>query len=79
MTDVLTDAVIFYRDELAKRLDISLERLTFDILQDGQMVLFNLLIDGKDLTPEQNQIAIEWIKEHDIGLNIIKVIQSVQS
>lgn len=79
MTDVLTDAVIFYRDELVKRLDISLERLTFDILQDGQMVLFNLLIDGKDLTPEQNQIAIEWIKEHDIGLNIIKVIQSVQS
>ncbi len=75
----MTDTVIFYRDELAKRLGINLDRLTFDILQDGQMVLFNILIDGKDLTPEQNQIALTWIKDHDAGLNIIKVIQSVQS
>lgn len=60
-----TPTVVMYREDLARLLGITLDRLHFDIRQTGRLVMFEIFVDGKDLTPEQEQIAADFIMAHD--------------
>lgn len=60
-----TPTVVMYREDLARLLGVSLDRLHFDVRQTGRLVMFEVLVDGKDLTPEQEQIAADFIMAHD--------------
>ncbi len=63
--DSTSPPIVFRRNLLAARLGVSRDRLHFEILvQDGSTVAFEILIDGKDLTPEQERIAVRFIEEH---------------
>ena len=60
---------VFYRDELARRLGVGLERLRFEIAQSGRLVSFEVFVDGKDLTEAQKVVLAKFIEEHeDISL-----------
>lgn len=54
--------------ELADRLQVARERLEVSIREEPvngiyKLVFLELLIDGKDLTPEQERVAEAFIKE----------------
>ncbi len=67
---------LIYRDQLAERLGISpKERLTLTLMEptgepvDGKVLLLSALIDGGDLTTDQEQIYADFLKE--VGINTI--------
>ncbi len=53
-----------YRDELAERLGVApKERLTMAVVTVGPMVAVSVLLDGGDLTPDQDKIFREFLLE----------------
>jgi len=60
-----------YRQELADRLGLEVDRLHFEAKR-GPPPQFELLVDGKDLTPEQEEIAVSFIGENP-GVSTAKV------
>jgi hypothetical protein len=53
-----------YRDDLAKRLGVTpKERLTMNVVLIGQAVAVSVLLDGGDLTPDQDKIFREFLLE----------------
>lgn len=64
--DSTPQTTIMYREDLARRLGISLDRLHFEIVQSGRLVSFEVLVDGQDLTPEQESVVTAFIADHDV-------------
>src|SRR5208282_5036527 len=55
---------VLYRDKLAERLGIApKERLTMTIVQDDTLVSVSALIDGGDLTADQEGIFRDFLQE----------------
>lgn|GEM_PF-3805344 len=55
---------VLYRDQLAERLGVSpKERLTMALVQDGQLVAVSCLLDGGDLTAEQEVVFRQFLAE----------------
>lgn len=52
-----------YRQELADRLGLEVGRLHFEAKR-GPPPQFEILVDGQDLTPEQEEIAVSFIGEN---------------
>ena len=53
-----------YRDVLAEKLGVTpKERLTMTVVMVGPMVAVSVLLDGGDLTPDQNIIFREFLQE----------------
>jgi hypothetical protein len=53
-----------YRDVLAERLGVApKERLTMTVVLIGQAVAVSVLLDGGDLTPDQDKIFREFLQE----------------
>jgi hypothetical protein len=50
-----------YRQDLADRLGLEVERLHFEV-KKGQPPQFEILVDGQDLTQEQEHIAVSFIQ-----------------
>lgn len=50
-----------YRQELADRLGLEVDRLHFDVKR-GASTKFEILVDGQDLTVEQERTAIAFIE-----------------
>lgn len=57
--------VVLRKAELAARLGVPPERLHFEVVQDGRLVMFEMLVDGRDLTAEEQKIAMDWVNEHE--------------
>jgi hypothetical protein len=59
--------VLIDPSELARRLGVARERLTLEVVMQPQgqegMVVFHMLVDGRDLTPSQEKIANRFISE----------------
>jgi hypothetical protein len=52
--------VVIQKADLAALLGIAVERLHLEVLQSDGMVSFQTLVDGKDLSPEQERIATRF-------------------
>ena len=52
-----------YRQGLADRLGVERERLHFEV-RPGAPPSFDVLVDGKDLTPEQEQAVVSFLEEN---------------
>lgn len=52
------------KEGLAARLGVPPDRLHFEVVQDGRLVLFEMLVDGRDLTAEEQRVAMDWVGEH---------------
>ena len=56
-----------YRQELAEKLGVEAETLRFKV-QPGSPPRFDVTVDEKDLTPEQEQVVIAFVSENpDVG------------
>jgi hypothetical protein len=60
-----------YRQELADRLGLEVDRLHFEAKR-GASAQFEILVDGQDLTPEQEQIAVSFIEENPDAAKVPK-------
>lgn len=60
-------ATMLYRDHLAGRLGVSpKERLTLAVVQDDEHLLVSVLLDGGDLTAEQEAVFRAWLEQAGI-------------
>jgi hypothetical protein len=64
--------ITLYRDKLAERLGIQpKERLSLRLVQDKEMLLVSCLLDGGDLTPEQEKIFSAFLAESGIVASLV--------
>ncbi len=65
--DILSGKVpikMIYRDKLAERLGIApKERLALAVVVQGNLLAVSALLDGGDLTPGQNAVFTEFLRE----------------
>lgn len=60
-----------YRQELADKLDLEVDRLHFEV-RPGTPPQFELLVDGKDLTPEQEAVVVAFLGENPEAAKVPK-------
>lgn len=65
---------MIYRDKLAERLGVApKERLALTLIVQGDMMAVSALIDGGDLTPGQETVFTEFLRETGAFENVIGV------
>ena len=66
---------IIYRDKLAERLGVApKERLALTLVIQGELLMVSALIDGGDLTPPQEVIFTQFLKETGAFTKVLGVI-----
>jgi hypothetical protein len=75
--DVLTGRLpvkMIYRDKLAERLGVApKERIALTLVVTGDILAVSVLLDGGDLTPAQNDIFMEFLRETGAFKKVIGV------
>lgn len=64
------------RDELARRLGVDPSRVYLGVARGGRLLALEIYVDGRDLTPDEEPIATQFLADHPDVIQVIGVYPS---